>query len=285
VFRFQATHALLDLGPSGGVPGPEADLRLWGEDGTVKIHLDGGSGDIRLAGADCAEDFDADESKQFDPGSVMTIGVGGRIRPCTEAYDHRVAGVVSGAGGFRSGIVMDSRHGRRRTPVALSGKVYCRVDAGYAPVEAGDLPTTSATLGHAMKATDPSRAFGAILGKALQPLGTGTALIPILSRSSSASLTSQAAWEARSSGLGMASPWRSRCTARGRRPWCSSMVGRVTAATGVVSCAPWRRATRPWRSISPVMEGRVWAAGPGPWLPSAMMSWPWSNSWASISWC
>ena len=180
VFRFQATHALLDLGPSGGVPGPEADLRLWGEDGTVKIHLDGGSGDIRLAGADCAEDFDTDESQQFDPGSVMTIGVGGRIRPCTEAYDHRVAGVVSGAGGFRSGIVMDSRHGQRRTPVALSGKVYCRVDAGYAPVEAGDLLTTSATLGHAMKATDPSRAFGAILGKALQPLGTGTALIPIL---------------------------------------------------------------------------------------------------------
>ena len=126
VFRFQATHALLDLGPSGGVPGPEADLRLWGEDGTVKIHLDGGSGDIRLAGADCAEDFDADESQQFDPGSVMTIGVGGRIRPCTEAYDHRVAGVVSGAGGFRSGILMDSRHGQRRTPVAVSGKVEIR---------------------------------------------------------------------------------------------------------------------------------------------------------------
>jgi hypothetical protein len=91
-----------------------------------------------------------------------------------------VAGVVSGAGGFRSGIVMDSRHGQRRTPVALSGKVYCRVDAGYAPVEAGDLLTTSATLGHAMKATDPSRAFGATLGKALQPLGSGSALIPIL---------------------------------------------------------------------------------------------------------
>ena len=31
-----------------------------------------------------------------------------------------------------------------------------------------------------MKATGPSRAFGAIPGKALQPLGTGTALIPIL---------------------------------------------------------------------------------------------------------
>ena len=180
VFRLEAKHALLDLGPSQGRPGPEADLRIWGADGKVKIHLDGGSGDIRLAGADCAEDFDADESQEFDPGSVMTIGEGGRLRPCTEAYDHRVAGVVSGAGSFRSGIVLDSRHGQRRTPVALSGKVYCRIDATYSPVEAGDLLTTSATVGHAMKATDASRAFGAILGKALQPLGTGLGLIPIL---------------------------------------------------------------------------------------------------------
>lgn len=180
VFKFEAQHALLDLGPSDGVPGPEADLRIWGDDGEVKIHLDGGSGDIRLAGADCAEDFDADGPDEIDPGSVMTIGEGGRVRPCTEAYDRRVAGVVSGAGSLRSGIVMDSRHGRRRTPVALSGKVYCHVDAGYGPVDVGDLLTTSATLGHAMKATDPSRAFGATLGKALQPLGTGTGLIPIL---------------------------------------------------------------------------------------------------------
>ena len=180
VFKFEAQHALLDLGPSDGVPGPEADLRIWGADGEVKIHLDGGSGDIRLAGADCAEDFDADGPDEIDPGSVMTIGEGGRVRPCTTAYDHRVAGVVSGAGSLRSGIVMDSRHGRRRTPVALSGKVYCHVDAAYGPVDVGDLLTTSATVGHAMKATDPSRAFGATLGKALQPLGTGTGLIPIL---------------------------------------------------------------------------------------------------------
>ena len=31
-----------------------------------------------------------------------------------------------------------------------------------------------------MKATDPSRSFGATLGKALQPLGAGVGLIPIL---------------------------------------------------------------------------------------------------------
>jgi hypothetical protein len=31
-----------------------------------------------------------------------------------------------------------------------------------------------------MKATDPTRAFGAVIGKALEPLDAGEGLIPIL---------------------------------------------------------------------------------------------------------
>jgi hypothetical protein len=67
-----------------------------------------------------------------------------------------------------------------RMPVALVGKVYCRVDAQYGPIELGDLLTTSVTPGHAMKASDPFRAFGAVIGKALQPLADGQGLIPVL---------------------------------------------------------------------------------------------------------
>jgi hypothetical protein len=178
MLRFDANVARLDL---GGV-GHDGDLHVRGTDGASKIHLNGNTGDIRLSGADCAEEFDADESREPEGGSVMTIDEGGRLRPCAQAYDRRVVGVVSGAGGFRSGIVMDSgRRGQRhRIPVALTGKVYCRIDADYGPINVGDLLTTSATVGHAMKAADPSRAFGATLGKALRPLGTGTGLIPIL---------------------------------------------------------------------------------------------------------
>ncbi|HEY7253389.1 MAG TPA: hypothetical protein VIG37_23025 [Methylomirabilota bacterium] len=44
----------------------------------------------------------------------------------------------------------------------------------------GDLLTTSATPGHAMKAVDGARAFGAVIGKALEPLAGGQALIRIL---------------------------------------------------------------------------------------------------------
>lgn len=53
------------------------------------------------------------------------------------------------------------------------GKVYCKVDAGYAPVAAGDLLTSSPTPGHAMKAANPARAFGSVIGKALRPLREG----------------------------------------------------------------------------------------------------------------
>ncbi len=65
-------------------------------------------------------------------------------------------------------------------PLALVGKAYCKVDAQYASIEVGDLLTTSPTPGHAMKADDLLKAFGAVIGKALRPLPTGLGLIPIL---------------------------------------------------------------------------------------------------------
>lgn len=177
VFRFDANFAVLDIGGQGS----EGDIRLYDNAGAVSIHLDGGTGDIRLIGADCAEEFDVEETLTSDPGSVMSIGDVGQLRLCAQAYDTRVAGVVSGAGSYSSGIVMDSRDGPGpRTKVALSGKVYCKIDAGYGAVRAGDLLTTSATAGHAMKAADPALATGAVLGKALQPLEHGIGMIPIL---------------------------------------------------------------------------------------------------------
>jgi len=40
--------------------------------------------------------------------------------------------------------------------------------------------TTSNTYGHGMKATDRNESYGAIIGKALAPLGSGKGLIPVL---------------------------------------------------------------------------------------------------------
>ena len=67
-----------------------------------------------------------------------------------------------------------------RKSISLMGKVHCKVDARSAPIEVGDLLTTSSTKGHAMKAADPMKAFGSVIGKALRPFKAGTGLIPIL---------------------------------------------------------------------------------------------------------
>jgi hypothetical protein len=138
------------------------------------------TGDVRLAGADCAEEFDLDEGQPLEAGTVMVISDEEKLRPCTDAYDTKVAGVLSGAGDCRPGIILGKQASQTRIPLALTGKVYCKVDAHYALVALGDLLTTSPTSGHAMKATDPLEAFGAVIGKALRPLTDGQGLIPIL---------------------------------------------------------------------------------------------------------
>ena len=111
----------------------------------------------------------------------MVLGEQGVLHRSQQAYDKRVAGVISGAGCYKPGIVLDKQPAQRnRSPIALLGKVFCKVDAGYASVEVGDLLTTSDTPGHAMKAVNSTKAFGSVIGKALRPLSQGCGLIPVL---------------------------------------------------------------------------------------------------------
>jgi hypothetical protein len=137
--------------------------------------------DVILSGADCAEEFDVMHTADLDPGCVVIFNEGGALSASTKAYDKQVAGVISGAGAYRPGVILDRRiSDRPRAAVALVGKVFCKVDADYGPIEIGDLLTTSPTAGTAMKASDPSRAFGAVIGKALAHHSAGKGLIPIL---------------------------------------------------------------------------------------------------------
>jgi hypothetical protein len=118
------------------------------------------------------------------PGLVVSIDPDdpGKLALSSRAYDRRVAGVISGAGGVKPGMMMgqagsiaDGHH-----PVALSGRVYCWADASNGPIEPGDMLTTSATPGHAMKATDHAKAQGAIIGKAMTSLKQGQGLVLVL---------------------------------------------------------------------------------------------------------
>lgn len=139
------------------------------------------TGDIQLVGADLAEEFSLVGDEPAGPGSVVVIVGEDRVSACDQAYDRRVAGVISGAGGYRPALVLDRRvSGSGRHPLALSGKVWCKVDADHAPIEVGDQLTTSPTPGHAMRAGDRDASFGAVLGKALRAMPCGRGLIPVL---------------------------------------------------------------------------------------------------------
>jgi hypothetical protein len=164
-----------------GGGGADGDIYVRTATGADTIHLDGASGDIAFLNADCAEDFTVDDTGQASPGTVMVLGAQGRLRPSAQGYDRAVVGVVSGAGGLKPGIVLD-RQSREadRLPIALVGKAYCKVDADYRTIAIGDLLTTSPTPGHAMAVEPSVNPLGAVIGKAMAPLGQGQGLIPML---------------------------------------------------------------------------------------------------------
>ena len=60
-----------------------------------------------------------------------------------------------------------------KPPVALNGRILCKVSNENGPITVGDLLTTSSTPGHAMKVLDKDRAFGGVIGKALEEFKTG----------------------------------------------------------------------------------------------------------------
>ena len=124
-------------------------------------------------GLDYAEGFDVTEVSDIEAGTVLVIDSDnpGKLTVSRSAYDSKVAGIVAGAKGLGSGVRLGI--GQFDYDVALAGRVYCNVDATKEAVQAGDLLTTSATPGYAMKATDYDRARGAILGKAMQKLQQG----------------------------------------------------------------------------------------------------------------
>jgi hypothetical protein len=139
-----------------------------------------------LGGADLSERFDTGGGADaaLEPGTVVCIDPDheGRLEASATAYDRRVAGIVSGAGGVKPGMLM-GQHGSAADgaqPVALSGRVYCRVTAANGPVRPGDLLTTSDVPGLAMRVTDFDRAHGATLGKAMGTLERGEGLVLVL---------------------------------------------------------------------------------------------------------
>jgi hypothetical protein len=145
-------------------------------DGTVAVKV------LEITGADLAEKFPTTET--LEPGTVVEIDPDnpGRLRKARGAYNKRVAGVVAGANGLSKGIILGNLEGSEdHTPIAMSGRVWVHADATHEAIEPGDLLTTSDLPGHAMKASDPSRAHGTVIGKAMTRLEKGkTGMVLVL---------------------------------------------------------------------------------------------------------
>ena len=142
-----------------------------------------------LGGCDLAEPFavakSGDHADRIVPGMVVVIDPAhpGQLKLAAEPYDAKVAGIISGANGLNTGMMMravGNPHVAGDHPVALTGRVWCWCDASAGAIKPGDRLTTSSTVGHAMKVTDAGRAGGAVIGKAMTPLAEGRGLVLVL---------------------------------------------------------------------------------------------------------
>ncbi len=191
------THTYIAFFPDGAAAGRKAwfgfggpdqnDVTLWNDipGGSINLATTGGGvtrvNVLEITGADLAEKFPASET--LEPGMVVAIDAKnpGQLCLARGAYNRCVAGVVSGANNFSAGAILGNSPGcEDAPPIALSGRVYVQCDASSAPIEPGDLLTTSDTLGHAMKALDRERSHGTIIGKAMTGLSEGRGLVLVL---------------------------------------------------------------------------------------------------------
>lgn len=176
----------------------------WANADGIRVESAGGyagffGGDVRVngttttkilaitGGGDLSERFDISDTEaklEPTPGMVVCIDADnpGALTICDSAYSRSVAGAVSGAGGINPGMIMEQSGSiaAGEYPVALTGRIYVQVDISYGAIQPGDLLTTSNTPGHAMKVTDYDQAQGAILGKAMTSLDSGTGLVLVL---------------------------------------------------------------------------------------------------------
>jgi len=165
-----------------GTTSPAAKLHVVGTTRTGVVEITGGS--------DLAEPFDVlhddANSRTPQPGMLVVIDPKnpGKLCVATEAYDRKVAGVISGANGLSPGMLMKAE-GREHVdgdyPVALAGRVWCYADATFGAITPGDLLTTSGSPGYAMRVADDTNApRGCILGKAMTPLAGTRGLVLVL---------------------------------------------------------------------------------------------------------
>ncbi|HEX2268818.1 MAG TPA: hypothetical protein VHH35_04765 [Pyrinomonadaceae bacterium] len=139
------------------------------------------SGNINAKYQDVAEWVES--SQVLAPGTVVVLDTtkSNQVIAATQAYDSRVAGVIS----LQPGLALGEA-GEGRVLVATTGRVKVKVDATNGPIQIGDLLVTSDREGLAMRSMPVEiggvriHRPGTLIGKALEPLAKGTGEILVL---------------------------------------------------------------------------------------------------------
>lgn len=148
-------------GGHGTTDGGQKVALRWNQSGNVAVKV------LEITGgSDVAEPFPM--SDEAIPKGVLVViddERPGQLKLSREPYDTRVAGIVSGANGVNPGLTL-RQEGKLDAGqnVVLTGRVYALADASSAPIQPGDLLTSSSTPGRVMKVTDHTRAQGAVVG-------------------------------------------------------------------------------------------------------------------------
>jgi hypothetical protein len=116
--------------------------------------------------------------RELEPGDVLIIGSDGLLALSTQPYQASVVGVYSTQPGYLGGGEFMGQDGF--VPLAVAGVVPVKVSAENGPIQPGDLLTTSATPGHAMRCEGVETCFGRTIGKALDGLENGKDVIRML---------------------------------------------------------------------------------------------------------
>lgn len=167
----------------GSAPAKLLDVRSLG---TSKFTVDG-NGNVSAAGNIAAKYQDLAEwvpaAEDLAAGTVVVLDStkSNQVISSHKSYDTRVAGVISAQPGITLG-----EKGDNKVLVATTGRVLVNVDATNGPIEIGDLLVTSDREGVAMKSQPVEiggvqiHRPGTLIGKALEPLASGTGKILVL---------------------------------------------------------------------------------------------------------
>lgn len=175
---------------SGGVPAqPDGTFQFTGwfainGDGSASFSGPISAANFQSEGADFAESMDvAGEKADYEPGDVLAIDAASdrRLVKAAGAYNGSVAGIYATKPGIlASPYPAGDPSLADDVPLAIVGIVPCKVTAANGAIARGDLLVVSDVPGYAMKGTDRSRLVGSVVGKALQPLSSGTGTILVL---------------------------------------------------------------------------------------------------------